>query len=260
MNGFAFDHMKNQKFPASDLNRLKQANGMKFNKESEWCNFLKTQCITSEKHTKTATEGALIGFLSASGLLNHLVFVSDEAGQFNVFSHALCWIHAERKLTDLIPDTDEQRESLENFLNLFWGFYDKLKLYKQNPTDGMRSVLKEEYNRIFNRSTSWDTLNKVLKSFQNNGNQLLMVLNHPNTPLSNNISERDIRDIVKKRKISAGTRSDLGRKCRDTFASLNKTCSKSGISFLQYVEDRISRENQIPYLTEIISEKALQFA
>ena len=56
--------------------------------------------------------------------------------------------------------------------------------------------MKEEYNRIFNRSTSWDTLNKVLKSFQNNGNQLLMVLDHPNIPLSNNISERDIRDIV----------------------------------------------------------------
>jgi hypothetical protein len=36
---------------------------------------------------------------------------------------------------------------------------------------------------------------------------------------------------VKKRKISGSTRSDAGRKSRDTFASLKKTCRKHGISF-----------------------------
>ena len=39
-------------------------------------------------------------------------------------------------------------------------------------------------------------------------------------PLHTNASETDIRDYVKVRKISGGTRSDLGRQCRDTFASL----------------------------------------
>ena len=38
-----------------------------------------------------------------------------------------------------------------------------------------------------------------------------MVLSFPAIPLHNNESENDIREVVKKRKISAGTRSDLGR-------------------------------------------------
>ncbi|MDM8565252.1 hypothetical protein QUF74_06310 [Candidatus Halobeggiatoa sp. HSG11] len=66
------------------------------------------------------------------------------------------------------------------------------------------------------------------------------------------LSERDIRDYVKKRKISGSTRSEDGRKCRDTFASLKKTCRKHGISFWHYLQDRISGTAQIPPLPELI--------
>src|SRR6202034_358209 len=41
-----------------------------------------------------ATEGALWGSIHAHGLLSNTVVVSDEAGQFDVGRHALCWIHA----------------------------------------------------------------------------------------------------------------------------------------------------------------------
>ena len=84
-------------------------------------NFLKNQGIDSDEHIKIATEGALIGFLSTSGLLNHLV------------------------------------------------------------------------------------------------------LDQPETPLTNNESERDIRSIVIKRKVSAGTRSDDGKDSRDTLKALQFT-------------------------------------
>ncbi|MFC3106463.1 hypothetical protein ACFS07_19515 [Undibacterium arcticum] len=47
---------------------------------------------------------------------------------------------------------------------------------------------------------------------------------------------------------AVGTRSDLGRKCRDTFSSLKKTCRKLGISFWSYLIDRISCSDQIPSL------------
>ncbi len=33
------------------------------------------------------------------------------------------------------------------------------------------------------------------------------------------------------RRKEEGTRSDDGRRCRDTFASLKKTCRKQGVSF-----------------------------
>ena len=57
-------------------------------------------------------------------------------------------------------------------------------------------------------------------------------------------------------KVSGGTRSDLGRQCRDTFASLKKTCRKLGISFWHYLHDRISRTNDIPPLPEIVRQRA----
>jgi Tripartite tricarboxylate transporter family receptor len=43
-----------------------------------------------------ATEGALWGSIKAHGFLPNTVIVSDDAGQFNVGQHGLCWVHAER--------------------------------------------------------------------------------------------------------------------------------------------------------------------
>jgi hypothetical protein len=75
-------------------------------------------------------------------------------------------------------------------------------------------------------------------------------------PLHNNRSENDLRDMVKKRKISAGTRSEDGRRCRDTFISLKKTCRKHGISFWAYLGDRVAGRNQIPPLPDLIEQAA----
>jgi hypothetical protein len=80
----------------------------------------------------------------------------------------------------------------------------------------------------------------------------LLVLERPDIPLHNNLSERDIREYVIKRKISGSTRSNEGRRCRDTFASLKKTCKKQRIPFWDYLLDRVSLTNTIPYLPDII--------
>ena len=61
---------------------------------------------------------------------------------------------------------------------------------------------------------------------------------------------------MKKRKVSGGTRSDLGRQCRDTFASLKKTCRKLGVSFWLYLLDRVSLSNTIPPLPTLIRNSA----
>ena len=68
----------------------------------------------------------------------------------------------------------------------------------------------------------------------------------------NNLSESDILEYVKRRKISGGTRSELGRRCRDTFASLKKTSRKLGISFWDYVKDRITGAGCIARLPALI--------
>ncbi len=259
LNGFAYDYLDAQGFPKSDLNRLRKSNCLKFSKKVALLQFLKNHSITSEHHIKIVTEAALIGYLSTAGLLNHLVFVSDEAGQFNVFIHGLCWIHTERKLTKLVPHSEEQVYLIKQTLDHFWKFHADLRQYKKDPTYDERIRLKKVYHKIFEPSTSWKDWNTVLTSFVKNADQLLRVLDRPEIPLSNNESERDIRCVVTKRKVSAGTRSDDGRKSRDTFLSLSKTCKKLEVSFFKYLEDRLSKENQIRYLPDIISEKALQF-
>jgi hypothetical protein len=86
--------------------------------------------------------------------------------------------------------------------------------------------------------------------------ELLRVLERPELPLHNNLSETDIREYVKRRKISGGTRSEDGRRGRDTFASLKKTCRKLGVSFWKYLVDRIRGDNAIPPLPELIAARA----
>ncbi|WP_197721990.1 IS66 family transposase [Mycoavidus cysteinexigens] len=93
---------------------------------------------------------------------------------------------------------------------------------------------------MFTQKTRYATFNRLLRRIHLNKSELLLVLERPEVPLHTNDSERDIRDYVKKQKISGGTRSELGRQCRDTFFSLKKTCRKLGISFWDYLTDRIS--------------------
>ena len=53
-------------------------------------------CCTCTRHIRIATEGVLLGSLLMHGINPELAIVSDDAGQFNVLLHGLCWIHAER--------------------------------------------------------------------------------------------------------------------------------------------------------------------
>jgi hypothetical protein len=86
--------------------------------------------------------------------------------------------------------------------------------------------------------------------------ELLRVLERPDTPLHNNSSESDARAFVTKRKVSGGTRSDEGRDARDTFLSLKQTCLKLGINFIGYLKDRVSGLYEIPRLGEIIRQRS----
>lgn len=106
--------------------------------------------------------------------------------------------------------------------------------------------------------TSSATLNAALRRIYNNKPELLLVLERPDIPLHNNGAENAIREYVKKRKISGSTRSESGRQCRDTFASLKKTCRKLGVSFWQYLKDRIENTGLIPDLSDLIRQQALK--
>jgi hypothetical protein len=86
---------------------------------------------------------------------------------------------------------------------------------------------------------------------------LLVVLNRPDVPLNTNASEQDVRDPVTVRKISGGPRSQDGRRCRDTFRSLKKTCQKNAIAFWAYLGDRLGiAANSVDRVPDIIRRRA----
>ena len=173
-----------------------------------------------------ATEGALIGRLIDHGFPQDLVILSDDAGQFDVFLHALCWIHAERVFQRLLPPNTQHIKALTWVRAQLWDLYDDLKHYQQHPGEAKKQGLQARFDEICRTRTAFQTLNQALKRLANNQSELLLVLERPDISLHNNLSENDIREYVIKRKVSGSTRSEEGRRCRDTFASLKKTCKK----------------------------------
>ena len=105
-----------------------------------------------------------------------------------------------------------------------WEIYRDLKTYKLEPTSTQAEDIKSRFKTMCSAKTAYLSLNLDLQRMGNNQHELLRVLDKPYLPLHNNLSERDIRNTVKKRKISGSTRSEAGRRFRDTFASLKKTC------------------------------------
>ena len=253
----ALSYMEKHKLPLEPLKQLQQHRDQCFSDQAAWSALLDKLSITRNSHCRIATEGALLGSVLHHGLCNDLVIVSDDAGQFNLLNHALCWIHTERLIHKLLPLNDAHRADIALVRDQIWTFYADLKVYKATPSDTQKDELNRRFDNIFTQHTSYATLNQALKRIHKNKSELLLVLDRPEIPLHTNGSETDIRDYVKKRKVSGGTRSDEGRQCRDTFASLKKTCRKLGISFWQYLTDRLGvGECAIPPLSDIIIERA----
>ena len=151
---------------------------------------------------------------------------------------------------------DAQREALAGVRTAIWDLYADLKAYKAEPDERKKAALEARFDELCATKTCFVTLNMALHRMHLNKAELLLVLERPDTPLHNNPSENDIREYVKKRKISGSTRSDDGRRCRDTFASLKKTCRKNGLSFWEYLQDRLRGTGRIPPLATWIFEQA----
>ena len=114
--------------------------------------------------------------------------------------------------------------------------------------------MRARFDRILRRRTGFVRLDRLLARLRANKVDLLRVLDRPEVPLHTNGSENDIRCQVTRRKVSAGTRSDLGRDCRDAFLGLAKTCARHGIAFWDYLGSRLGIANAavIPPLPNLI--------
>ena len=188
----------------------------------------------------------MLGSLIAHGVSAELGILSDGAGQFNVLVDIACWIHSERPLTRMVPSSDEHRMAIEKVRQRIGELYQDLKAYRLEPKEAQRPVLEARFDALCANRTDFPSVDAVLKGMSENRADLLRMLERPEVPLHNNLSEGHMRDYVKKRKISGSTQSQSGRRARDTFASLKKTCRRLGVNVWAYLQDRVRGRSRIP--------------
>jgi transposase IS66 family protein len=259
INETAVAYWRRQKLPEAVMDQLRRG-PQAFADTAAWQARLRELGITRERHVRIASEGALLGSLIAHGVSPELVILSDGAGQYDVLVHAACWIHAERPLARLIPYSEGHRAAIAKVRGQIWGLYQDLKAYRQRPEPSQRADLEARFAALSAQRTGFPSIDGVLKGMQAHRAALLRVLDRPEVPLHTNLSEGHLRDYVKKRKISGGTRSESGRQARDTFASLKKTCRELGVNFWAYLQDRVRGVGQIPRLADLIRREAEETA
>ena len=117
--------------------------------------------------------------------------------------------------------------------------------------------METRFDRIFGKRTGYASLDRMLERLKANKDQLLRVLDHPETPLLTNGVENDIRENFIRRKISFGTRSEAGWAARDAYTGGKKTCQKLGLPFWDYLRNRlgVAGAPDVPRLADLIRQR-----
>jgi hypothetical protein len=182
------------------------------------------------------------------------VLITDNARQFWDISKeaALCWVHDHRHYKELTPWLLCNRKKLEDFKSERRAFFLLLKKYKLRPTIRKRERISKRFDELFTTRTGYEELDNRIAATYAEREKLLRVLDHPGIPLDNNESERGLREIVVKRLVSHGTRSEAGRMAWENMMTILDTCRKNGVSFYYYVRDILSNEYSMPRLSELV--------
>ena len=184
--------------------------------------------------------------------------VCDDATQFKLLTDdlALCWVHEGRHYKKLSPVVACHQELLDEFLDKFWDYYRELLAYTDSPSAEVARELKSKFWKLFDTKSGYEQLDKRKRLTAAKASELLLVLEHPELPLHELPAELAARTMVQRRNISYATQTTEGTKAWDTFMSLVATTRKLGISFFEYVRDRIGETGIIPSLATIIREKS----
>ena len=212
-----------------------------------------------KQHRKLLIDAAAIAAYHAeTGYAVVRTLICDDAPQFNWLARMMmqCWVHEGRHYKKLSPVVALHRAALDDFLKRFWAYYHLLLAYRQAPSAVERQRLASEFDRLFTANTGYEELDNRITKTKAKKESLLLVLEYPELPLHNNPAELGVRQRVRKRDVSFGPRTQAGVRAWDTFATLVATSKKLGISFYQYIYDRISGENQIPPMADLVTKAA----
>jgi len=219
------------------------------------CNDIFSTFFITRKKDKETIMG-LLGLKEGEKI--EKIMVSDDAKQFwgLAILHALCWLHEVRNYKKIGPLLECNRVKVHDFLTDIWKFYEQLKKYKENPDEKQKEFLERRFDELFSTKTGYYALDERIAMTKKKRDRLLLVLTHPWIPLHNNPAEIALRELVVKRKISYGTRSENGRIAWENMMSIMDTCRKQGVSFFEYVSDIFSGRYAMQRLADLIMQKA----
>lgn len=195
------------------------------------------------RRTKTMWEK--IGLWYAGWLM------SDGYGVYRDHEKRLrCWAHLIRKaqgladtLTPCIQGYGTQILQITN--TLIDGVYQaregpggSIKIQFQGELDRLK-VLCEKMAKSDHKKTY-----ELGREFLNDWDAIFRVLDHPESPLTNNVAEQMLRHWVVWRRISQGTRTEQGSKALALIASVIETCRQRKASPLRYLAKVVESQRQ----------------
>ncbi len=145
---------------------------------------------------------------------------------------------------------------MKDFREKYWKYYRELLDYQENPTEEDHKRLDAEFDELFSTKTGYDALDARIAKTKAKKKFLLIVLEHPEIKLHNNPAELGARIRVRKRAVSQGTRTKDGTRAWDTFQTIAATAKKLGVSFFDYLFDRISGSYKMSSLPDLIIQRA----
>lgn len=182
-----------------------------------WAFLTKNTCFLTIEHSRG--KGVAEKILSASSK-DDVLIRDDYAGYKNLkMNHQSCWVHLLRvsKESVLAKGSSKEVRSLHKRLKHTYHQLERIiklpfdekerNVYHQEFEDKLQEIIQTGYQ-------SEDAL-KIQGRIKNQGDNLITAILFPNVPLDNNLAERGVRPSVIVRKISGGSRSNIGA---ETFA------------------------------------------
>lgn len=169
------------------------------------------------------------------------IHISDDYQAYRTLpgGQQLCWVHLYRVIRDLRYNANlpkEQRPAVTQWYEQFAGIYQDLRQYLIEPYDAV--VWETQATELWQRlqelakqpapiSGEPDKLRKLKAQLLRAGKDRLLVCLPKDTPCDNNRAERDLRQLVLKRKRSFGSKTLKGAHALATVLSICTTTWRS---------------------------------
>ena len=192
--------------------------------------------VDKSRGTKVIDENFENGFINACVVHDNYSSYSS----LTVKDEQLCLAHKLRDLNYAIECDDTQvMKDLKLLLQ------EAMIDHKEDLLPTQREILKDSYLKLFDLLLETDSIpksqtEKQIKSLKKARDKIFTFLLYPNVPPDNNGSERAIRNIKVKQKVSGQFKSEDGADCYANIRSIIDTSRKQGLNEFEVLQDVIA--------------------